>query len=128
MHVEVVTNIIPTMNDDDEQLKGIAGWIRSELGEMTPWHVTRFYPHHQISHLSPTPVATLERAIAIGHEAGLRFIYAGNIPGHSSENTTCYSCGKLVVKRRGYQTQVVGLSGSKCRFCGAELNFRTSSK
>jgi pyruvate formate lyase activating enzyme len=125
MHVEVVTNIIPTMNDDDEQLKGIAGWIRSELGELTPWHVTRFYPHHQISHLSPTPITTLERAIAIGREAGLRFIYAGNIPGHSSENTTCYSCGKLVVKRRGYQTQVVGLDGSKCRFCGAELNFRT---
>ena len=125
MHVEVVTNIIPTMNDDDEQLKGIAGWIRSELGQLTPWHVTRFYPHHHISDLPPTPVATLERAIAIGRQAGLRFIYAGNIPGHSSENTTCYSCGKLVVKRRGYQTQVLGLDGSKCRFCGAELNFRT---
>jgi len=125
MHVEVVTNIIPTMNDDDEQLQGIAGWIRSELGQLTPWHVTRFYPHHHISDLPPTPVATLERAIAIGREAGLRFIYAGNIPGHSSENTTCYSCGRLVVKRRGYQTQVLGLDGSKCRFCGAELNFRT---
>lgn len=125
MHVEVVTNIIPTMNDDDEQLKGIAGWIGAELGELTPWHVTRFYPHHHISDLPPTPVATLERAIAIGRQAGLRFIYAGNIPGHSSENTTCYSCGKLVVRRRGYQTQVIGLEGSKCRFCGAELNFRT---
>ena len=125
MHVEVVTNIIPTMNDDDEQLKGIAGWIRSALGELTPWHVTRFYPHRHISDLPPTPVATLERAIAIGRQAGLRFIYAGNIPGHASENTACYSCGKLVVRRRGYQTQVVGLNGSNCRFCGAELNFRT---
>jgi pyruvate formate lyase activating enzyme len=125
MHVEVVTNIIPTMNDDDEQLKGIAGWIKSDLGELTPWHVTRFYPRHHIGDLPPTPVATLERAIAIGREAGLRFIYAGNIPGHSSENTACYSCGKLVVRRRGYQTQVIGLAGSKCRFCGAELNFRT---
>jgi pyruvate formate lyase activating enzyme len=125
MHVEVVTNVIPAMNDDDQQLKGIAGWIRAELGELTPWHVTRFYPHRHISDLPPTPVATLERAIAIGRQAGLRFIYAGNIPGHSSENTTCYSCGKLVVRRRGYQTQVIGLEGSKCRFCGAELNFRT---
>jgi len=125
MHVEVVTNIIPTMNDDDEQLQGIAGWIRSELGQLTPWHVTRFYPHHHISDLPPPPLAPQERAIAIGREAGLRFIYAGNIPGHSSENTTCYSCGRLVVKRRGYQTQVLGLDGSKCRFCGAELNFRT---
>ena len=125
MHVEAVTNIIPTMNDDDGQLQGIAGWISSELGELTPWHVTRFYPHHRIAHLPPTPVATLERAIAIGRQAGLRFIYAGNIPGHSSESTSCYSCGKLVVRRQGYRTQVVGLAGSKCRFCGAELNFRT---
>ncbi|MDM7998766.1 MAG: AmmeMemoRadiSam system radical SAM enzyme [Dehalococcoidia bacterium] len=125
MHVEVVTNIIPTLNDDDEQLRGIAGWIRSELGELTPWHVTRFYPHRHMNQIPPTPVATLERAIALGREAGLRFIYAGNIPGHSSENTTCYSCGKLVVRRRGYQTQVVGLKGSNCSFCGAELNFRT---
>lgn len=128
MHVEAVTNIIPTMNDDDEQLKGIAGWIKAELGELTPWHVTRFYPHHHISHLPPTPTATLERAIAIGREAGLRFVYAGNIPGHPSENTTCYSCGKLVVKRLGYRVQLVGLAGSKCQFCGAELNFRTTAK
>lgn len=125
MHVEAVTNVIPTMNDDDEQLQGIAGWISSQLGELTPWHVTRFYPQHNIAHLPPTPVETLERAIAIGRRAGLRFIYAGNIPGHGSESTACYSCGKLVVKRQGYRTQVVGLAGSKCRFCGADLNFRT---
>ena len=124
MHVEVVTNIIPTMNDDDQQLEGIANWIRSELGELTPWHVTRFYPHHQMEHLSPTPISTLEHAYDIGQKAGLKFIYAGNVPGHESENTTCYSCGKLIVERFGYQTKVVGLEGSKCKYCGAELNFR----
>lgn len=124
MHVEAVTNIIPTMNDDDEQLQGIAGWISSALGELTPWHVTRFYPHHRIAHLPPTPLETLERAMDIGHRAGLRFVYAGNIPGHASESTRCYSCGKLVVKRQGYRARVVGLDGSRCRFCGADLNFR----
>lgn len=126
MHVEVVTNVIPTMNDDDEQLKGIADWIRDELGELTPWHVTRFYPHHKMSHLPPTPITTLERAFDIGQEAGLKFVYAGNIPGHSSENTICYSCGELVVKRWGYQTELVGLRDSHCKFCGADLNIRTS--
>jgi len=125
MHIEVITNIIPTMNDDDLQLKGIANWIQDELGELTPWHVTRFYPHHDLMHLSPTPISTLERAYDIGRKAGLKFIYAGNVPGHQSENTICYSCGKLIVQRFGYQTEVVGLNGSKCRFCGAELNFRT---
>jgi pyruvate formate lyase activating enzyme len=124
MHVEVVTNIIPTMNDD-EQLTGIAHWIRDELGELTPWHVTRFYPHHHLMHLPPTPVATLERACDIGQKAGLKFVYTGNVPGHSHENTVCYNCGHLIVERFGYQTTVIGLVGSKCRFCGAELNFRT---
>jgi len=127
MHVEVVTNIIPTMNDDDQQLEGIANWIRDELGELTPWHVTRFYPYHYLMHLPPTPVSTLEHAYDIGKRAGLKFVYAGNVPGHKSENTTCYSCGRLIVERFGYQTKIVGLEGSRCRFCGAELNFRTTS-
>lgn len=126
MHVEVITNIIPTMNDDDEQLKGIAEWIVRELGELTPWHVTRFYPCYNLDYLSPTPISTLEHAYDIGKEAGLRFVYVGNTPGHQSESTVCYSCGRTVVERTGYQTRVVGLNGSRCAFCGAELNFRTS--
>ena len=124
MHVEVVTNIIPTMNDDAQQLEDLAHWIRSELGELTPWHVTRFHPHHHMRHLPPTPVATLERAYEIGQQAGLKFIYTGNVPGHKNENTVCYSCGRLIVERFGYQARIVGLEGSRCRFCGAELNFR----
>jgi len=75
MHVEVVTNIIPTMNDDDAQLGGIAGWIAKELGTETPWHVTRFHPNYMISDLPATPVATLEHAYELGRKAGLKFIY-----------------------------------------------------
>jgi len=124
MHVEVITNIIPTMNDDNEQLEGIAGWIRDELGELTPWHITRFYPNYQIGHLPPTPIKTLERAYDIGQQAGLKFVYIGNVPGHNSESTVCYSCGNTVVQRVGYRTTIKGLDGSKCKFCGAELYFR----
>jgi pyruvate formate lyase activating enzyme len=125
MHVEVITNVVPTMNDDDEQLNGIAKWICGELGELTPWHVTRFYPQHNLMHLPPTPVATLEKACDIGKRAGLRFVYLGNVPGHGGENTVCYSCGKVVVRRVGYHTEVVGVDGSKCKFCGSELNMKT---
>ena len=125
MHVEVVTNIIPTMNDDDQQLEGIANWIRDELGELTPWHVTRFYPQHHMMDVPTTPISTLERAYEIGRRAGLKFVYTGNVPGNERENTTCYSCGKPLVKRVGYRTEAIGLEGSKCKFCGAELNFRT---
>jgi pyruvate formate lyase activating enzyme len=125
MHVEVVTNIIPTMNDDDEQLGGIARWIRDELGELTPWHVTRFYPHHHLTGLPPTPVSTIEHAYDIGKETGLKFVYAGNVPGHKTESTICFACGRLVVQRSGYQANVIGLAGTRCKFCGTELNFRT---
>lgn len=124
MHVEVITNIIPTLNDDDEQLQGIARWIHDSLGELTPWHVTRFHPQYQMTELPSTLIATLEHACDIGRAAGLRFVYLGNVPGHESENTVCYSCGKLVVARSGYQTNVVALNGSKCGYCGAELGFR----
>ena len=126
MHVEVVTNIIPTMNDDEEQLEGIAGWIHDELGELTPWHVTRFYPHYHLMHLPPTSITSLEKAYDIGKKAGLRFVYLGNVPGHDRENTVCYSCGNVVIRRLGYNTQVTGVDNSKCRFCGAELNVRTT--
>ena len=117
--------MIPTMNDDDEQLEGISGWMRDELGELAPWHVTRFYPHYNLTHLPPTPIATLEKAYDIGKKVGLRFVYLGNVPGHGAENTVCYSCGKVVIQRFGYDTHVVGVSGSKCKFCGTELNIKT---
>lgn len=126
MHIEVITNVIPTMNDDEVQLEGIATWIKDKLGELTPWHVTRFYPHHHLMHLPPTPIASLEKAYDIGKKAGLRFVYLGNVPGHSGENTVCYSCGKTVIQRFGYDTQVIGIDGSRCKFCGAELNIKTT--
>jgi len=128
MHVEVVTNIVPTMNDDEEQLNGIASWVRNDLGELTPWHVTRFYPMRNLNYLPPTPVSTLEKAYQIGKQAGLKFVYLGNVSGHKYENTVCYSCGKLVVSRVGYNVEVVGLDDSRCKFCGSELNFRTRLK
>ncbi len=126
MHLEVVTNIVPGLNDDDGQLKGIAGWIKDSLGELTPWHVTRFYPQYQALDYPATPISTLEHALDIGRQTGLKFVYAGNVPGHESESTRCYRCGKLVVQRQGYSTMAPGLNGSKCRYCSAELNFRSS--
>jgi pyruvate formate lyase activating enzyme len=127
MHVEIVTNLVPSINTDDEQLTGIAKWIKDKLGELTPWHITRFYPQYKATDMPATPISTIERGIKIGKNAGLKFIYAGNIPGHDAENTICYKCGSLVVERIGYTTTVLNLTGSKCGVCGAELNFRVRS-
>ncbi len=124
MHIEVVTNIIPGLSDDEKQLKDIADWIYGKLGELTPWHVTRFHPQHDMMKIPITPVSTLERAVGIGKKAGLKFVYIGNVPGHGGENTLCYECGNTSVQRYGYQAEIKGLRDSVCRHCGAELNFR----
>lgn len=124
MHVEVVTNIIPTMNDDDEQLEGIARWIAASLGPSTPWHVTRFHPDHTLRHIPATPLSTLERAYEIGKRAGLQFVYLGNVPSADKENTYCPACGRLAIQRVGYQTQIVNMEDGRCRACKADLNIR----
>jgi pyruvate formate lyase activating enzyme len=124
MHVEIVTNLIPTVNTDDEQLNGMAKWIKDKLGDMTPWHLTRFYPQYQALNLPATPISVLERGLEIGKKNGLKFVYIGNVPGHDGENTLCYKCGSVVVQRFGYTTTLLNLDGSKCSVCGSELNFR----
>ncbi|MBI2866686.1 MAG: AmmeMemoRadiSam system radical SAM enzyme [Chloroflexi bacterium] len=130
MHVEVITNVIPTLNDSPEQLTALATWIRDNLGPDTPWHVTRFYPQHRMRHLPPTSVESLERAYEIGHWVGLRFVYVGNVPTHPGENTCCPACGHLVVRRLGYQTELAGLNpdgSGRCARCGTDVNIKTNA-
>lgn len=128
MHVEVVTNVIPGVNDDVHHLTDIAVWIKEKLGALTPWHITRFYPHREYAHLPPTPLSTLENAYCTGMKAGLKFVYIGNVPGNSHENTVCYNCGELAIERVGYATRLTGVKGSGCEYCGADLNIRNTLK
>ena len=121
MHVECVTNVTPTINDDEDELKGLAEWIRDELGPDTPWHVTRFYPHLDLSHLEPTPIEKLERIRQIGFEAGLHYVYLGNVPGHEGENTWCHSCQALLIERYGFDVIKNNITGSKCPRCGVKI-------
>ncbi len=121
MHVEVVTNIIPTVNDSDDTLQGIAGWVAGSLGVDTPWHVTRFFPYLDLAHLPPTPIATLERARKIGLAAGLRHVFAGNVDLPGTEDTICPACGETVIGRRGYTIDRSGLRAGVCRHCGTPL-------
>jgi pyruvate formate lyase activating enzyme len=127
-HVEIVTNVIPTINDDEKTLRSIAEWIVAELGADTPWHVTRFVPYLEFAHLSSTPIKTLEHAIALGTEAGLKFVYIGNVPEHAAQNTICPSCHRLVVRRTGDAVEDAALRGTLCDMCGQDLNLRTSLK
>lgn len=121
MHVEVVTNVTPTMNDDEKTLRDIARWIKTELGEMTPWHATRFHPYLDLSHLPPTPIRALERAYEIGREEGLKYVYVGNLPGHAWEDTYCHGCGKAVIQRRGFAVARATLRKGLCPHCGTRI-------
>jgi pyruvate formate lyase activating enzyme len=117
MHVEVVTNVTPGFNDNEQELHGIASWIKNSLGPETPWHVTRFYPHLELSHLPPTPVAVLEKARETGKEEGLWYVYLGNVPGHKWENTYCHQCGFLLIERSIFEILKNRIHKGKCPKC-----------
>ena len=121
MHVEIVTNVIPGFNDDESDLRKMADWICQELGKDTPWHVTRFFPHLNLSHIPPTPVKTLQRIRKTGLKQGLRYVYLGNVFGGDEENTLCPECGATVIVRNGLQTREIHLRGGKCEFCGSPI-------
>ena len=119
MLVEVVTNLTPGYNDDEGELRGIASWIRGELGSDTPWHITRFFPHLNLSHLEPTYIDIMERGQQIAHEEGLHYVYLGNLPGSPGENTYCHHCGRLLVRRQGFDIMEYNLQEGKCSYCNA---------
>ena len=108
MHIEAVTNVIPTWNDDPENLRPIARWVKENLGELTPWHVTRFFPCAELTNIPATPLKTLEVAKQIGLEEGLKFVYIGNIA--EDQSTYCPSCKARVIARTGYTTHVEALT------------------
>jgi len=118
--IEITTLIIPGHNDSDEELKGIAGFIRS-VGEEIPWHVTRFHPTYMLTDQPRTPLDTLKRARRIGLEAGLRYVYEGNIPGEGEE-TACWSCKRALVKRIGFSVTESRVKEGKCSFCGTAID------
>ncbi len=116
VHVEITTLVVPTVNDAPDVLHDIAARIVAELGPEVPWHVSGYYPAYRFT-VPPTPIRTLERAWQIGREAGLEFVYVGNVPGHRYDNTYCPRCSTLLVERRGFDVIYNGLDLGKCLWC-----------
>jgi len=117
--IEITTLVIPGHNDSDEELKGIARFIRS-VGEDIPWHVSRFHPTYKLIDQPVTPLETLKRASRIGIEAGLRYVYEGNVPGEG-EDTMCWNCKKTLIERMGYIIAKNTVEGGTCGYCGAKI-------
>lgn len=121
MHIEIVTNLTLGWNDNEDDLRNAARWIVEHFGSETPWHITRFYPHLKLAHLSPTPVSKLESTRRIGMDEGLKHVYLGNVPGHAAENTHCPGCGELLIERYSYEILQYHLKGNKCTYCGHQI-------
>lgn len=123
MHIECVTNVIPGWNDSEDNIKQTATWIVENLGEKTPWHITRFFPYGGLSHVPPTPISTLDSAVKLGRNCGLKFVYLGNVQTQTGQNTYCPKCGRLLVERSGYRTTMQNVDEhGHCKNDGEDIN------
>lgn len=121
--VEIVTLVVPGFNDDPAELMDAARFIAS-VSKDIPWHVTAFHPDYKMTDPQSTSVRTLVQAAEIGEEAGLNFVYAGNIPGRVGdyENTSCPGCQKVLIRRRSYIIEDYQISGDgTCPQCGTTI-------
>ncbi len=120
-HLEIVNLVVPTLNDSEKMLEGLADWVAGEVGPDVPVHFTRFHPDYQMPHLPPTPVATLERARQIALAKGIHYPYVGNVPGHPGNNTYCPSCGKVIIRRDSFFVVEMHLKDGRCAFCNRKI-------
>jgi pyruvate formate lyase activating enzyme len=128
--LEVVTLVIPGFNDSDNELSQIAGFL-SAISPDIPWHVTAFHKDYKMVGPENTPPETLIRAAATGRTAGLRFVYAGNLPGETRnlEDTNCPGCGTLLVERRGFRVLRARVSSEgRCPDCRMAIPGRWGSQ
>jgi pyruvate formate lyase activating enzyme len=117
--VEVTTLIVPGENDSGEELSGIAGFIASVDKDM-PWHVSRFHPDYKFTDHGATPEAALKKAQEIGKNAGLTYIYAGNVYGWGND-TICPNCHKTLIKREVFSVLEYNIKGNTCSFCNTVI-------
>jgi pyruvate formate lyase activating enzyme len=99
--IELTTLLIQGRNDDEGELRDLARFIKSDLGEEVPWHLSRFFPAYKMLDAPITPIETLRRAQQIGYEAGLRHVYLGNVFEEGEEDTHCPGCKALLIRRSG---------------------------
>lgn len=120
-HLEIVTNVIPGWNDDEAQIRGLARFIRDELGGETPWHVTAYHPALELRE-PPTPAATIRRIVQLGREEGLKQVFSGNLADDADSATLCPGCGIALIRRQGFSVRENRVKKGRCPECGYTLN------
>jgi len=119
--LEVSFLMVSERSDEPEEVEAFARWVVSNLGADVPLHLLRFHPAHRLTHLPPTPVASLQQAWERAKAAGLRYVYLGNLPGLGGGETRCPKDGELLIERRGYQVVSNRLRDGACPACGTRI-------
>jgi pyruvate formate lyase activating enzyme len=123
VHLEITNLVLPELNDDPKTVEAMCVWIRDNLGSDTPLHFSRFWPLYKLTHLSPTPVSTLEKLRAVAMRAGLKYVYIGNVPGNPAETTYCPKCLRALIVRTGYTILENNLyKEGRCKFCKEKIS------
>ena len=120
--LEVTTLLVPGLNDDEEELAGLAAFIAEDLGPETPWHISRFHPTYRLTDRPATPVKSIHQARQIGVDAGLRYVYCGNVPGDEGENTVCHVCKTALIERWGFRISKNVVQDGTCPECRASID------
>ncbi|MGC9308136.1 MAG: AmmeMemoRadiSam system radical SAM enzyme [Thermoplasmatota archaeon] len=121
VHIELTYLVIPGHNDRQEDITAFSNWVPEELGPGIPVHFSAFYPAHRMTDVPRTTKQQLLDAYDIAREAGLQYVYLGNIPHGDYENTYCPQCNELLIERHGFTAQIVGLDGTTCKNCGEDI-------
>jgi len=122
IHIEITNLLIPGYNDSEEHVTDLIKFMVEEVGIEVPLHFSRFFPHYQMQDVPPTPIDSMERAYKIAKDAGLRYVYMGNVSGTDKENTYCYQCGELLIERNGFQVNKNNIKDNKCMKCGTKID------
>lgn len=119
VHIEITDLIVTKYGESMEDLKALAEWVEDNLGADTPFHILRFHPDYQLTDVPSTPLRILEKAYKVAKDAGLHYVYLGNVPGHRFEHTYCPNCGERVIERFGFSISRWRLTKDKrCPNCG----------
>ena len=117
--VEITTLLIPGLNDSEAEITALARWVATELGPEVPLHFTAFHPDYKLDQIPPTPPATLTRARQIARDAGLHYVYTGNVHDPEGGTTWCPGCGAKAIERDWYAILAYRLDANgACQACG----------
>ena len=122
IHVELTYLVIPSLNDSELEIREFVDWVVSKVGTDVPIHFSKFYPDYKLRHLPETPISKMKEAYEIARDAGVNYVYLGNVAAPKYENTYCPNCNTVLIEREYYTTTIQHLKNGKCDVCGNDIN------